>query len=90
MHPVLQRQLVHRLVPLTATKATCALNAAQWLFRLPAIASPFLGLQYSLTGGPVFGLHYDSQLPCVSPSKPSATEATPPRHEVNDGEYQRS
>src|ERR1700722_340059 len=44
--------------PLTAAKATWALNAAECLFRLPAIASPFLGLRYSLTGGPVFGVHY--------------------------------
>src|SRR6188474_2565243 len=44
--------------PLRAARATWALNAAEWLFRLPAIGSPFLGLRCSLTGGPVFGVHY--------------------------------
>jgi hypothetical protein len=33
-------------------------NAAEWLFRLPAIGSPFLVRRCSLTGGPVFGVHY--------------------------------
>src|SRR4051812_11244117 len=36
-------QFVGRAVPLRAARATWALNAAVWTFRLPAIAPPFLG-----------------------------------------------
>jgi hypothetical protein len=48
------------LSPLKAAKATCALNAAMWVFRLPAIVSPFLvsRLLSSLIDCPVFGVHY--------------------------------
>ena len=52
-------QLVDGRSPLRAARATWALNAAVWIFRLPAIASPFLGHQSSLAGGPVFGVHYN-------------------------------
>src|SRR6266545_4806965 len=44
--------------PLRAARATCALKLAVCCFRLPAIASPFLGHLSSLIGGPVFGVHY--------------------------------
>src|SRR3954454_22120962 len=47
------------LSPFRAASATWALNAAEWLFRLPAIGSPFLDRRCSLTGGPVFGVHYN-------------------------------
>src|SRR5882724_3103838 len=47
--------------PLSAARATWALNAAVWVFRLPAIVSPFLGHLSSLVGGPVFGVHYTLQ-----------------------------
>jgi hypothetical protein len=57
--PVLAGQFVDSLVPLeSAAKATWALNAAECCFRLPAIASPFLGHLSSLLSGPVFGVHY--------------------------------
>jgi hypothetical protein len=38
------------------------LNAAVWTFRLPAITPPLLDHQCSLTGGPVFGVHYNQQI----------------------------
>src|SRR5512135_3662667 len=44
--------------PLRAARATRALNAAVWTFRLPAITPPLLDHQSSLTGGPDFGVHY--------------------------------
>jgi len=34
------------------------LNAAVWVFRLPAIGTTSECRQRSLTGGPVFGVHY--------------------------------
>src|SRR4051812_27621436 len=42
--------------PLRASRATWALNAAVWTFRLPAITPPLLDHQSSLTRGPVFGV----------------------------------
>src|SRR5271155_2704786 len=45
---------------LRAAKATWALNPDWCLVRFLAMGSPFLGHQYSLTGGPVFGVHYNS------------------------------
>ncbi|HWE39637.1 MAG TPA: hypothetical protein VG406_24020, partial [Isosphaeraceae bacterium] len=47
------------LSPLRAARATWALNAAVWTFRLPAISPPLLDHRRSLTGGPVFGVHYN-------------------------------
>ena len=44
---------------LRAARATWALNAAVWTFRLPAISPPLLDHRSSLTGGPVFGVHYN-------------------------------
>ncbi len=44
--------------PLRAATATWALNVAEWCFRLPAISPPLLDHLCSLTGGPVFGVHY--------------------------------
>src|SRR5512135_1591079 len=52
--------------PLRAARATRALNAAVWTFRLPAIAPPLLGHRSSLTGGPVFGVHYSPRLLVLS------------------------
>ncbi len=45
----------------SAAKATWALNAAECVFRLPAIGSPFRAHRCSLTGGPVFGVHYTAR-----------------------------
>src|SRR3954447_21421684 len=45
--------------PLSAARATWALNAGVWTLRFRDItATPFLAHQCSLTGGPVFGVHY--------------------------------
>src|SRR5438552_12505077 len=58
--------------PLRAAKATCALKLAECCFRLPAIASPFLGHLSSLSGGPVFGVHYSACSSLVVSRSPSA------------------
>src|SRR6186997_1802097 len=81
------------LSPLKAAKATCALNAAMWVFRLPAIVAPFLvsRLLSSLIDCPVFGVHYRHQSravrrphrrgTCLFTVPPAASRADPRRHE---------
>src|SRR3954452_22134441 len=58
MDAVVTSQLVDRAVALVSGQGDLGLEGPPWIFRLPAIGSPPLGHQYSLTGGPVFGVHY--------------------------------
>src|SRR5262249_48863054 len=71
------------LSPLRAARATWALNAAVYCFRLVAIITPFLGHQSSLAGGPVFGVHYTQEVWPTRPGKLTTTggrmaRTTPP------------
>src|SRR3954452_17199165 len=58
MDAVVTSQLVDRAVALVSGQGDLGLEGPPWIFRLPAIGSPPLGHEYSLTGGPVFGVHY--------------------------------
>jgi len=54
-------QLVERSGPLERRQGHLGLNAAVWVFRLPALFPLSWATSVALVGGPVFGVHYTEQ-----------------------------